>query len=217
MAGRVDPEVIEAKRIRQFAGYFRNYMGVSTVVVAALPVPVAYLRMIPMHEADRGSTSVITSLVCFLLLAFIFSRHRLATILFPDERSSIAWGSDSPGLWLRLQMMNTSGLRRFLLSFTILLLILAAVKLFLDYQLTWMESALHRPPSTRLSLMFQYLGFFACAEAAFVLMATKEYLQELLGLSDNDVIRGASTTKAGAGASVRRSRRSNPPAAPPAD
>ena len=36
-----------------------------------------------------------------------------------------------------------------------------------------------------------YLGIFAFAEAAFVLMALKEYLLDLLHLSDVDLITGA--------------------------
>jgi predicted transcriptional regulator with HTH domain len=42
----------------------------------------------------------------------------------------------------------------------------------------------------RVKLMALYVGFFALAEAAFVLMATKEYLQDVLGLSDLEIIAG---------------------------
>jgi hypothetical protein len=38
-------------------------------------------------------------------------------------------------------------------------------------------------------LFASYIGIFASAEAAFALMAIKEYLQDLLGLSDPDIIR----------------------------
>jgi len=35
-----------------------------------------------------------------------------------------------------------------------------------------------------------YMGFFLCAEGAFVLMAIREYLQDLLGLEDRELVRG---------------------------
>ena len=35
-----------------------------------------------------------------------------------------------------------------------------------------------------------YIGMFVAAEAAFILMATREYIQDLLKLSDVEVIRG---------------------------
>jgi hypothetical protein len=41
-----------------------------------------------------------------------------------------------------------------------------------------------------LILIGLYLGVFLSAEAAFVLMALREYLQDLLGLSDVDLIAG---------------------------
>jgi hypothetical protein len=41
-----------------------------------------------------------------------------------------------------------------------------------------------------LGLVACYLGIFLTAEAAFVLMATREYLQDLLHLSEEDLITG---------------------------
>jgi hypothetical protein len=35
-----------------------------------------------------------------------------------------------------------------------------------------------------------YLGLFLCAEGAFILMAIREYLQDLLGLTEGELIRG---------------------------
>ena len=39
-------------------------------------------------------------------------------------------------------------------------------------------------------LMAYYVGIFVFAEAAFVFMALREYVQDLLGITDVDVIRG---------------------------
>jgi hypothetical protein len=37
-------------------------------------------------------------------------------------------------------------------------------------------------------LMAFYFGFFVAAEAAFIIMAVKEYLQDILGFSDKELI-----------------------------
>lgn len=190
MPSRTDPEVTEPKRMRQFAGFFRSYMRVSTFLVAALPIPVAKLDMIPMFKADSNSTSVITSLICFLLLAYIFySRHSIARIIFFSPR--VTELSADP--LLRQEAEERAG-ARLLFSLLILLLILGSLASFFYYQSVWfafrVPEMIKEVPGARIHLMASYVIFFAFAEAAFVLMATKEYLQELLGLSDNDLILG---------------------------
>jgi len=37
----------ERKRVREFANFFKRYMSVSSVVAAALPVPVTAIGLIP--------------------------------------------------------------------------------------------------------------------------------------------------------------------------
>ena len=44
----------------------------------------------------------------------------------------------------------------------------------------------------RFLLMACYLGIFLTAELAFLMMALREYLQDLLGLTDERLIRGES-------------------------
>lgn len=43
------------------------------------------------------------------------------------------------------------------------------------------------------SLMALYLSMFICAECAFILMAIKEYLQDLLGITEHDLIKNYKT------------------------
>ena len=64
-------------RVRSFASFFKNYMGLSSIIVAALPIPVTRFDLIPIASADqKGYLSVYTSLFCFLMFAYIFySRH----------------------------------------------------------------------------------------------------------------------------------------------
>jgi hypothetical protein len=75
-----------AVRVQAFASFFKNYMSVSSVVVASLPIPVASLHLIKTYSAQTKMFSVYTSLFCFLILGFIFfSRHSLGRIMFVDK------------------------------------------------------------------------------------------------------------------------------------
>ena len=74
----------EPSRVRQFLTFFKNYMSLSSLVVAALPIPVTMLGFIPTYAAQTKLLSVYTSLFCFLLLGFVFySRRSLANHFFP--------------------------------------------------------------------------------------------------------------------------------------
>lgn len=46
------------------------------------------------------------------------------------------------------------------------------------------------------TLALIYLGIFVCAEAAFILMALREYLQDLVGLSEAQLIQGPRSLQA---------------------
>lgn len=80
-------ESIEASRVKRFANFFKSYMSVWTLVVAALPIPAGAFKLIPTFEAQRNSLSVYTSLFCFLSLGFIFfQRHRLGRYMLLGDR-----------------------------------------------------------------------------------------------------------------------------------
>jgi hypothetical protein len=79
------PLPTEPERVIAFASFFKRYMSVSSVVTAALPIPITKLNLIPTFEAYRNVLSVYTSLFCFLILGFIFYvRHHLGRHMFPD-------------------------------------------------------------------------------------------------------------------------------------
>lgn len=100
--------VSEPTRIEAFARFFKRYMGVSSLVVAALPVPVTLAGLIPTYQSQRGFLSTYTSLFCFLLLAFIFySRHRLAPLLFPTYFECRREGRLSPVTLFFCKVMST--------------------------------------------------------------------------------------------------------------
>lgn len=174
-------------RIKVFAMFFKSYMSVSTIVAAAIPIPVATWKLIPIYSQQKGFLTVYASLFCFLLLAFIFSiRHRLAPLMFSDGMT----GSFIAAL-----------------PFVFMISTLACI---LTYHAVLQESVqqlrslglmattndlLNKMDSTEipygLELAACYLGIFLFAEAAFVLMAIREYLQDVLHLDERELLHGA--------------------------
>ena len=174
-------------RIKVFATFFKSYMSVSTIVAAAIPIPVATWNLIPVYSQQKGFLTVYTSLFCFLLLAFVFSiRHRLAPRMFSG---------------------GVSGAVLAALPFVFMISTLACI---LTYHAILQQSILqlrnlgitastndllNKMDSTEipygLELAACYLGVFLCAEAAFVLMAIREYLQDVLHLDERELLHGA--------------------------
>lgn len=83
----------QASRVRAFATFFKSYMSIWALVVAALPIPVGAFKLIPTFEVQRPYLSVYTSLFCFLSLGFIFfQRHRLGYYMFGSVLGSSIYG-----------------------------------------------------------------------------------------------------------------------------
>ena len=179
----------EKTRLAVFANFFKGYMSVSTIVAASIPIPVASWKLIPIYAQQRGFLTVYASLFCFLLLAFVFSiRHRLAGPMFTKGRMGAVIAA---------------------LPFVFILLTLACIVVYhaliqqsvgelreLGLRLTTHE-LLDKVDVTEIphavELAACYLGIFIFAEAAFVLMAIREYLQDLLHLDEGALLRRTPT------------------------
>jgi len=182
-------------RVESFVLFFRAYMNLASVVVAALPIPVTTLGLIPTFSAQTYLLSTYTSLFCFLVLGFVFyGRHQLAHYLFGEDFSSwrdrVWWHVLA---WLPLVLT------------VVCFLLVIFYHTTLDDSLQILQAG---PPAERVAhgdvglllltplraiprrwtLLLTYVGMFVSAEAAFVVMAMKEYLQDLLGLSDQALI-----------------------------
>ena len=167
-------------RIAIFANFFKSYMSVSTIVAASIPIPVASLKLIPAYAQQKGYLTVYASLFCFLSLAFVFSiRRRLAARLFSSRRPSTLIAL-APALCILLTLAS-------ILSYHFLL----------DHSLKQLRSLGVTGPTSEilngadysdipdsLALSACYLGIFLFSELAFVLMAMREYLQDLLNLDE---------------------------------
>jgi hypothetical protein len=176
----------KSMRIAVFANFFKGYMSASTIVAASIPIPVTNWKLIPIYAQQRGFLTVYASLFCFLLLAFVFSiRHRLAVPIFSKGKL---------GAFLAA------------LPFIFILLTLACI---LTYHAVLQQSiadlrelGLRNTTSDlldkvdaaeiphALALAASYLGIFIFAESAFVLMAIREYLQDLMHLDETALLLG---------------------------
>lgn len=194
----VNPD--EPRRVRAFAHFFKRYMSLSSVITAALPIPVTAFGLIPTFKVHTGFLSTYTPLFCFLLLGFIFySRHQLARLMFPEYFGD------------RLAYADVRIGARFKISGHYLVAILPAILIGIslacifeyhqlldqaiaatpavDSKEALLSTSLHEISNSQLLILY-YLGIFLAAEAAFIVMAIKEYLQDLVGLSEFDLIRG---------------------------
>lgn len=188
----------DPRRVRAFASFFKNYMSVSSVVVAALPIPVTSMGALPTFADERLVLSTYTSLFCFLTLGFLFyMRHSFARGMFPDFAV----------LYRSKRSTRGSTFISIILRILPLLLIFASAGLAIAYHEGLDRAVLDLADTTAISrrdilaashlylpfafwLRATYIGMFVCAEAAFILMAIREYLQDLLTLSDREVIQG---------------------------
>lgn len=181
-------------RVKNFAEFFKNYMSVSAVLAAALPIPVASFQLIPIHKAQVGIAATYTSLYCFLMLGFIFySRHRLARWMFPERFLKVRSASRNKAvaIWMAILPVMLIGFSSFC-QYAYHTMLDASFSSHYDGiklvdPLNTRE--LHEIPSGNLLLLL-YIGIFVFAEAAFILMALKEYLQDLIMLTDIDLIHG---------------------------
>ena len=173
-------------RIAVFANFFKGYMSVSTIVAASIPIPIATWKLIPIYSQQRGFLTVYASLFCFLLLAFVFSiRHRLAVPMFSKGKMS-SFIAALPFLFIVLTLacimtyhavlqQSIEQLRGLGLRFT-------------TADLLDKVDATEIPYAVPLAAC--YLGIFIFAESAFVLMAIREYLQDLLQLDEIALLHG---------------------------
>ncbi len=212
-----ETNITEPARVKSFARFFKNYMSIWSVVVAALPIPITSFNLIPVVEGQKEVLSTYTTLFCFLLLGFIFySRHVMAKFFFPEffisrqkqqeldnrvrNNKLLALDHKQPleltdyrirysfsSLWRGAKIIN---------ALPLILIILFVCSAF-EYHYLISSIITHTgadPKAVVCSslystlLMGLYLGIFIFAEAAFILMAIKEYIQDLLRISDESLM-----------------------------
>ena len=188
------PSKRSPKRFAQFVRYFKSYVGLASVASAALPLPAKYLHLIPMYAAQASFMTVYVSMFCFLFLGFIFySRHAIARWMFRGLQDS-GQGTSKLLAWLPLMLALVS----MVLLFTYHQILRTSTEQVLaNFRLQGVNLSFDRvlaeTPYDAIAkpvpLMATFLGTFLAAETAFALMAIREYLQDILGLSDSEILR----------------------------
>jgi len=180
----------EPARFAAFAQFFKAYMGTASVVTASLPIPVSAFHLIPAYAAQSKFLSTYTSLFCFLLLGYIFYiRHSLGRLMFftkPDGHVAVrAFVSVVPLLLILASLGLVFLYHHYLLDSLTLLSERGVMAPTADL----LKSADYRDIPDSIALTVCYLGMFLTAEAAFILMALREYLQDVLKIQDTTLIR----------------------------
>jgi hypothetical protein len=180
-----------ADRFRSFARYVKNYMAVAATLTAAMPVGIAQLGAIPMYRSLERVLAAYSSLFCFLIFAYVFFiRHSLARVMFRGITKKVtrlwqvvpllllllAMGSGIG--YLALLQRSIQAARDIMLARGVNSTSMADVLVTTDY--------IDAPYA--FALIALYLGIFVFAECAFAIMATREYLQDALALSDPTLI-----------------------------
>lgn len=174
-------------RIAVFVNFFKSYMSVSTIVAASIPIPVASLKLIPTYAQQKGYLTVYASLFCFLTLAFVFSiRHRLPAHIFSSRKSG-ALIAIAPAACIVLTLASILSYH-FVLQHSLSQLRSLGVTGATSEILSGADYS-DIPDSLVLSAC--YLGIFLFSELAFVLMAMREYLQDLLNLDEAALMKAA--------------------------
>lgn len=187
LANRADSST-QNTRLRIFASLFKSYMGIMPIVTAALAPLLTAMNVLPMYETERKPLATMAGVLGFLLLAWLFYVRR-----------TIALGS----------------IRRYYRTFfnlMPLLLIAASIISYVAYTQSLSASvsevlrdhpAEHLQRTTvlelwtkendaphTLELQLLYLAMFLSAEAAFVLMAMREYANDVRGIAEYDWMYG---------------------------
>ncbi|HZP06035.1 MAG TPA: hypothetical protein VFB43_14125 [Terracidiphilus sp.] len=173
-------------RLAVFANFFKSYMSVSTIVAASIPIPIGSWKLIPIYAHQRGFLTVYASLLCFLLMAVVFSiRHRLSVVMFAHSAASTVVAA-LPFVFIVLTVVCI-----YLYHGTLL----KSVQEFRQQGVVAPTSAILDSADISeipyaLDLSVYYLGIFVCAEAAFLLTAIREYLQDALHLDEMALLHG---------------------------
>jgi len=190
-SGRDSNEALPTKpfRVGAFVSFFKGYMSLSTIVIAALPFPITGTRAIPTYSSMRWAMATYASVFCFLLVGLLFyARHFLGRIMFsiPVTRGDRLYEVQVG--WFPLLLLTVS----FASALWYFELVLSSLSVASASGGRSEKELLDSLPLTKVPgaswLLVAYLTTFMAAEGAFVVMAIKEYMQDVLGLNDSDIL-----------------------------
>ena len=190
MSSSSKTEPHDAARLQAFAKFFKAYMGTASVVTASLPIPVAAFHLIPTYAAQEKFLSTYTSLFCFLMLAYLFYiRHSLGRLMFLTRADGHVRFRAFVALVPFLLILGSLCLVALYHHFLMASLLVFTQQGVTNSSTDILKSVDYREIPYSLQLTVCYLGMFLMAESAFILMALREYLQDVLKLQDASLIR----------------------------
>ena len=140
-----------------------------------------------MYESQRTLLPAYASFFCLLALAFVFSqRHRMARAMFAPR---LLWPDE-----MALSRKFARGLSINAALATMIFGALACTAIYLwAFEIGRPSPTFPRLPPTSMNAVLLALSFitlFLLASAAFAVVAVREHIQKVLGLSDAEVITG---------------------------
>lgn len=170
-----------------FASPLKHYTGIWCLLVATLPIVVTQFGLIPVYESQHTLLPAYASFFCLLALAFVFSqRHRMARAMFAPR---LLWAEDHGAQTKgRSRLSINAGLATMILG----ALVCTAVYLW-AFEIGRTSPTFPRLPPSSLNsvlLALSFITLFLLASAAFAIVAVREHIQHVLGLSDAEVITG---------------------------
>ena len=171
-----------------FTSPLRHYTGMWCLFVAALPIVVTRFGLIPVYESQKNLLPAYASFFCLLALAYVFSqRHRLARAMFAARL-----------LWTDVDTAQSKPpSKRMSINAGLAGMILGALGCAAIYLWAFEGGRASRdfpalPPSSMnaVLLALSFITLFLLASGAFAIVAVREHMQRVLGLSDAEVITG---------------------------
>src|SRR5262245_25805431 len=180
-------ERLPARIPNTFSSPLRHYTGVWCLFVTALPVVVTQFGLIPVYESQRSLLPAYASFFCLLALAFVFSqRHRMARAMFAPR---LLWADDNAAHAKGRPTISINGALA-----AMILGALCCTALYLwAFEIGRSSPTFPQLPPNSMNAVLLALSFitmFLLASAAFAVVAVREHLQHVLGLSDAEVITG---------------------------
>ena len=190
---------LPSRAVPTFSSPLKHYTGVWCLFVAALPIVVTQFGLIPVYDSQRSLLPAYASFFCLLALAFVFSqRHRMARAMFAPR---LLW-PDEEGAMLKSRppMSINAALAAMIFG------ALACTAIYLwAFEIGRTSPTFPRLPPTSMNAVLLALSFitlFLLASAAFAVVAVREHIQHVLGLSDAEVITGLPRPPHGAAAAA---------------
>jgi len=170
-----------------FTSPLKHYTGVWCLFVAALPVLVTQFGLIPVYDSQRSLLPAYASFFCLLALSFVFSqRHRMARVMFSPR---LLWPEESATQVKSRTRLSINGALAMMIFGA-----LACTAVYLwAFEIGRTSPTFPRLPPTSMNAVLLALSFitlFLLASAAFAVVAVREHIQHVLGLSDAEVITG---------------------------